>query len=173
MSLQDQLLKAGLVNKDQVKKSKAQRDKQQHQSRKNKALGRAEAEQQAAEQARRSAEQAAKREHDRQWNQARQAEQQQREQQARIRQLIAAHRVNDKDAETRYHFSDGRFIRSMLVTDQQQRQLALGLLGLVRNDDNPFDFPLLPRDIVLKIQSIDQGKIILLYPQSATIDDTD
>ncbi|MCG5494791.1 DUF2058 family protein [Ectothiorhodospira variabilis] len=45
-----------------------------------------------------------------------------------LRELIAAHRVNQDQAEQPYHFQVGQTIKHLYVTEQQQTQLAEGQL---------------------------------------------
>ncbi|MCP5419752.1 MAG: DUF2058 domain-containing protein [Gammaproteobacteria bacterium] len=167
MSLRDQLLKAGLVTQDKARQIEADARKQAHRAKKDKTVGAAEAARQAQE--RRHQEQAAerKRERDRQLNREREQEKQRREEQARIRQLIESQRLNDPGAELAYNFlADGRFIRRVRVTSQQQNQLAAGRIGIARNTDDEYDFPLLPRETAMKLTAIDPTLILVLHPES-------
>ncbi|HXH02684.1 MAG TPA: DUF2058 family protein [Candidatus Competibacteraceae bacterium] len=167
MSLRDQLLKAGLVSADKIKQAEAEARKQAHQGKKDKNAAAAEAERRRQQEA----ELARKREADRQRNLQREQERQRKEARERARQLIAANRANQKDAEIRYNFQDGRYIRSLRVTAQQQKQLAAGLLGIARNDKDPFDFPLLPREAALKLREIMPEWVILLYEEGGAQED--
>jgi uncharacterized protein YaiL (DUF2058 family) len=173
MSLRDQLLKAGLVTEEQVKKTEAQAKKSKHKQNKNRTLAAEEAVRKAEERRQQEAEQAQKRERDRQLNEQREAVKRRRENAARIKQLIAGKRVNDANAEIPYNFQAGRAVRKVRVTEKQKTQLALGRLGIVRNPYDEFDFPILPREAAEKLGEIDQALILLLYPLTNKLDEED
>ena len=172
-SLREQLLKAGLVSEEQVKKSETSKRKQKHQGQKNRKLAQEEAAKRRAEQERLVREEAAKRERDKALNQQRDAKQKRRENLARIRQMISKHRKNDPDAELPYNFQSGKVIRKVRVTEQQQKQLGAGRLGIVRNPQDEFDFVLLPREIALKIGAIEQRALVILYDEGPVSKDDD
>lgn len=167
MSLRDELLKAGLVSADKVKKLESDARNQQHQSKKSKALAAEDAARQAEARRRAEAEAARKREQDRQLNQKREAEKRRREQAARARQLIDGHRLNEAEAEQRYNFQDGRLVRSIRVTVAQRKALALGRLAIVQGDRNEFDFVLVPRETALKLAEFVPERVLLLHPESS------
>jgi uncharacterized protein YaiL (DUF2058 family) len=167
MSLRDELLKAGLVSADKVKKLESDTRNQQHQHKKSKALAAQDAARQAEAHRRAEAEAARKREQDRQLNQKREAEKQRREQAARARQLIDGHRLNEPEAEQRYNFQDGRFVRSIRVTVAQRKALALGRMAIVQGNRNEFDFALIPREIALKLAEFVPERVLLLHPESS------
>jgi hypothetical protein len=173
MSLREQLFKAGLVTAEQIKQAETEAKKKTHQSKKDKALGAEEAARKAAEQRQRQEEAARKRERDRALNEEREAIKRRRENAARVRQLIATNRVNDAQAQIRYNFQAGRVVRSVRVTPPQQRLLAQGRLGIVRNPHDEFDFPIVPRDTADKLAAIDPALVLLLYEESTQPDDDD
>lgn len=172
MSLRDQLLKSGLVSKDQVKKVETDKRKHGHKAKKDKATGQAEAERQAQEARRRQEEQERQRERDRQLNEERERQRRQREAAARVQQLVDSNRLNDRKADVAYHFTlDGRFVKRVWVTPQQQKLLALGRMGIARNPDNEFDFPLVNRDVALRLMEADPEAVVLLHEESARLED--
>lgn len=168
MSLRDELLKAGLASADQAKKLDADARKYDHQCKKNKALAVAAAAKQAESRRQAEAEAAYRRERDRQLNLEREAEKQRREQAARAQQLIDSHRLNNPEAEILYNFldSDGRWIRAIRVLPPQRKGLAMGRLAIVRGDRHEFDFPLVPREIALKLAEFASERVLLLHPES-------
>jgi len=166
MSLREQLLKAGLVSKEQAKQAESGARKQGHQIKKKQAAPTVEAARQAEERRQREVEGERKREHDRQLNRQREAEKQRKASLAQARQLIDSNRLNEADAESRYNFTDGRYIRSVRVTSQQQKLLAMGRIGIARNDANPYDFPLIPRETALKLTELCPDKLLLLHPEN-------
>jgi uncharacterized protein YaiL (DUF2058 family) len=148
MSLREQLLKAGLVSKEQAKQAESGARKQGHQIKKKQAAPTVEAARQAEE------------------RRQREAEKQRKASLAQARQLIDSNRLNEADAESRYNFTDGRYIRSVRVTSQQQKLLAMGRIGIARNDANPYDFPLIPRETALKLTELCPDKLLLLHPEN-------
>ena len=170
MSLQEQLLKAGLVSAENLKKQEKEARKRLHESKKDKAVAAAEANRKAEEQRRREQELARKRDYDQQLNREREAQRKFKEEKTQARQLIASHRLNDAAAEIPYNFIDGSFIRFVRVTPQQQIQLAKGRLGIVRSFESNYDFPLVPRETALKFADRFPESILLLYPESDSRD---
>ena len=173
MSLRDQLLKAGLVTEEQARKAEGQKRKSGHQGKKNKKLGAEQAAQKQQQEQARQAEQAAKRERDKALNREREQVRRRRENAARIRQMVGANRVNDPDAEVRYNFSAGKVVRSLRVTERQQRQLALGRLAIVRNPQDEFDFPLVPRKTAEAMAEVDPKLVLLMYDETSELEDDD
>ena len=171
MSLREQLLKAGLVTSEQVKEVESKGKKKKHEVNKNKTLKKAEQQRKQQQQQQRQQEQAAKREQDKQLNQKRDAVKRRREDLARIRQLLLVHRQNDAEAEQRYNFQAGKKIRSLRVTDQQQRQLAMGRLGIIRNPQDEFDFVIVPRATAQTLAKIDEKIVVQLLEESHQLEE--
>ncbi len=171
MSLRDELLKAGLVSADRAKQLEADTRKQGHQRKKGQAAAAEDAARQAEIRQRAEAEAACKRERDRRLNEEREAEKQRREQRARARQLLDAHRLNEPDAEIRYHFPEGRFLRSVRVTPAQRKALAMGRMAVARGHRHESDFVLTSRDIAQKLAEFAPERVLLLYPESNDVED--
>lgn len=172
MSMRDQLLKSGLVSKDQVKKVETDKRKKGHKAKKDKSLAQAEAERQAQEARERQQEAEHQRQRDRQLNEERQRQRRQREAAARVQQLVDSNRLNESKAEVAYHFTlDGRFIKRVWVTPQQQKLLALGRLAIARNPENQYDFPLVSREVALRLREADPAAVVLLHQESARLED--
>jgi uncharacterized protein YaiL (DUF2058 family) len=167
MSLREQMLKAGLVSQNQAKKAETEARQKSHKLKKDKTAAAAEAARKAAEAQQRKAAAERQRARDRQLNQERENQKKRHEAAARIRQLMASHRANDAKAEILYNFLvTEKTIDYVRVTPQQQRLLALGRIAVARNPDNPFDFPLLPRDTAAKIAESNKELILLLHPET-------
>jgi uncharacterized protein YaiL (DUF2058 family) len=171
MSLRDELLKAGLVSADRAKQLEADTRKQGHQRKKGQAAAAEDAARQAEIRQRTEAEAARKRERDRRMNEEREAEKRRRERQARARQLLDAHRLNEPDAEIRYHFPEGRFLRAVRVTSAQRKALATGRMGIARGHRHEFDFVLTSRDIAQKLAEFAPERVLLLYPECSDVED--
>ena len=130
--LQDQLLKAGLVKKQQVDATVRAQNRQRD--------GKAPAPP-AAEQVNAQKLLAERAERDRALAAERNAQTHARELQAQVRQLIEHHKVSG-GGEIDYRFVDDAKIKSMLVNDATRKQLAKGTLVIVRHEHS---YALLPR----------------------------
>jgi uncharacterized protein YaiL (DUF2058 family) len=174
MSLRDELLKAGLVSPEKVKETEAKARKRTHQAKKNKAEAQAEVARRAEAERRRRQQQERQRERDRELNRQREEQKSHRARLARARQLIASNRLNDPAAEIRYNFvARKRFVRYVRVTEQQQRLLGRGRIGIAVNDRDPYDYPLITRETALELAKIYPEKLLLLHPESTTEDADD
>lgn len=167
MSLREQLLKAGLVSKEKAREVEVEARRQSHRVKKDKEAAAAEAARKAEEKRLAESEEQHKKEHDRQLNLEQSARKKTRELSARINQVIDSNRLNEMDADIRYNFlADDHRIQCVRVTPQQQKLLAAGRIGIVRNIySSNTSFSLLPRSTVLRLQEICQECIVLLYPE--------
>lgn len=121
----DQLLKAGLVNKDRLNKAKKSKHRQKKaQQPEDKAS------QEAAEAARRVASEKAAR--DRELNLQHKAALERTAVQAQIRQLVEMNRLALDDGEIGYNFQDGTTIKKLFVPQEIHDKLARGRLAIVR-----------------------------------------
>ena len=146
--LQEQLLKAGLVNKAKAAQVVREQSKQRH--------GKAPASP-AGEQVDAQRLQAERAERDRQLSAERNAQARAHEQRAQIRQIVEAHKVK-REGEIAYRFRDGDSIRSVLVNALLRTQLASGTLVIVRHEQG---YELLPRVAADKVRERDAGMIVL------------
>lgn len=123
-SLQDQLLKSGLVNEKKIKEANRARDKQKKQAGKSAAQ---------PEQERRHAQQALrdKAEADRALARKRNAAQFQREMAAQIAQLVQHYR-QPRGGDIAYNFVDGGVIKKLNLSATLREQLIRGQLVIVR-----------------------------------------
>lgn len=167
-ALQDQLLKAGLVNDKQAKKASAEKRKETQQKQGNKALSAAE--EQARQQAQRA--QADKAERDRQLNLQRNEAAAQKAVAAQIKQLVEAHRRPAGDGDTPYNFTDGGKVKSLRVSDEVRGQIVRGALALVRQGGR---YELVPADVAGKIRARDPSVLVVdnAVAQSAAVPDED
>ncbi len=123
-SLQEQLLKAGLVNAHQVRQKQTQRRKNKQQG---KSEDEARREQLRQEMARKQAE-------DRALNQEREREAQRKAEAAALRELIHTHRLARDNGEVAYNFVDDGALKRLYVKTDQQQALVAGELAIVRQD---------------------------------------
>lgn len=151
MSLQDQLLKAGLV--DQKKASKVNKSK--HQQAKQKQKNKIEPVDEAKLAAQRA--QAEKVERDRLLNQQRKEEAERKALVAQVRQLIEMNR-QPANGDIAYSFTDGTLVKKLYVNETQQKQLSNGRLCIVKLDEA---YQLIPTLVAEKIQQRDATTRIL------------
>jgi uncharacterized protein len=155
-SLQDQLLKAGVVNEKKAKQAKKEKRKAAKQQPKGKAVV-----DETKEQAKRA--QAEKAERDRQINRQLQLKAEEKAVQAQIIQLIEMNRISRQGGDTPYQFADGKKIKKIHVTSQQQEQLVRGRLAIARLGEV---YELVPAPVAEKILQRDEGAISLLNVSS-------
>lgn len=144
-SLKEQLLKAGLVNKQQVKKA-------DHEKRKSKTAPRTD----GAAAARQQAEQKAQR--DRELNRQRQEETERKALVAQIKQLIEGNRLDKWEGELPYNFTDGSRIKRIYVTREVQQQLIGGRLGIAKLGGRHH---LVPLDVAERIRERDPARVVI------------
>lgn len=154
-SLQDQLLKAGLVNTQKHKQVRTDKRKEIKQSQGN-------PKSQDELRQRVQTEVAAKAQRDRELNLKRQEELKRREEENSIRQFIHSHRIARPDGDIAYNFQDGERLRRIYVTAEQQRFLVSGRLALVRQDA---ETELVPREVAEKLMTRDAGLVLVLNQQ--------
>ena len=164
MSLQDQLLKAGLVDDKKAHKIKKNKQKQTRQKQKNKVETTDEAKL-AAQQA-----QAEQVERDRQLNLQRKAETERKAVAAQVRQLVEMNRQSRDDGEVDYSFTDGTLIKRLSVTETQLKQLSNGRLSIIKLDNR---YELIPTLVAEKIQQRDKGIPILSNQPTETPEEDD
>ncbi len=146
--LQEQLLKAGLVNKTKAAQVVREQTKQRH----SKSPAPVAAEQVDAQRL-----QAERAERDRALAAERNAQARAAEQRAQVRQIVEAHKVK-REGEIVYRFPDGEAIKSVLVNESLRAQLASGTLVIVRHDSG---YALLPRVAAEKVYARDPEMIVL------------
>ncbi|NCA70146.1 MAG: DUF2058 domain-containing protein [Sphingobacteriia bacterium] len=151
-SLQDQLLKAGLVKEQTLKQARAAKHKQAKQRPASAAPIDQEAKQ-AAERARRE-----KIERDRELNRQRQEEAALRAAENEVRQLVHAHRVVRDRAELAYNFTDGKTLKRIYVSREQHARIVAGTLAIVRQDAF---YEVLPSEIADRLSARDPRLILV------------
>lgn len=125
-SFGDQLLKAGLVKKDQLNKAKKSKHKQRKQASKQQAAAVNEttaAVQQAA---------AEKTARDNELNRQRKEAAERKAILAQVRQLIELNRLPQDDGDVGYNFQDGTVIKKIFVSTDTHSKLQRGLLAIAR-----------------------------------------
>lgn len=152
-SLQDQLLKAGLVDEKQAKKVNKEKRKTAKVQRKSSEA--------VVDETKRRAQQAReeKAERDRQLNAQRKAEQDAKAIVAQIKQLITTHRQPKDRGDVAYNFADGGKVKKMYISAILQQRLGNGQLAIVRLNDG---YELVPAIIAEKIAQRDQSYVVTL-----------
>lgn len=146
--LQEQLLKAGLVKKNQVAQAvREQAKKHQGKAPVGPSAEQVEAQRLHAEKAERDRAIAA--EHNTQVRAT--------EARAQVRQIVEAHKVK-REGEIAYRFTDGNKIRDVLVNAALRAQLVAGTLVIVRHGEG---YELLPRVAANKVYERDAAVIVL------------
>ncbi len=168
-SLQEQLLKAGLVDRKKVNQVKKEKQKKAKADRRVKS-GNDDQISQATRQ-----EQTNKIERDRELNRQKQLNANSKAIQAQIRQLIQLNKIDREGAEVAYSFVDGKKVRKIYVTEALQKQLVEGRLGIARYQrDGILVFDLVPSAIAEKIAERDEKAVIIQKPsadQATQVDD--
>ncbi|MGB1907209.1 MAG: DUF2058 domain-containing protein [Spongiibacter sp.] len=161
-SLQEQLLKAGLADEKKVKKIKQEQRKAKKANK-----GKAEVDEGKLAAQKALAEKAAR---DREINRQRQAEAEKKAIFAQIIQLVDVNRIDRKQGDIAYQFTDGKKIKRVYVTDTQQNQLVKGLIAIVKIKES---YELVPAAIAEKIKQRDASVILVLNEKSASDVDED
>jgi uncharacterized protein YaiL (DUF2058 family) len=151
-SLQDQLLKAGIVDAGKAKKI----DKEKRKEAKRQPKGHEQPDE-TREQARRA--QAEKAERDRELNRQQQAQNEKKAIQAQIIQLIKMNRIERSSGDVPYQFTDGKKIKKIHVTAQLLNELSRGRVAIAKLGDG---YELVPAAAARKIMQRDEQLIVLL-----------
>ena len=152
LSMQEQLLKAGMVDKKQVKKAEHEKRVQSKKKKKYGSpaqdSGKIKLQQQQAEQAKQ----------DQILNQQRNQQAQRKADQAAVKQLIETNYLPLEEGEVGYHFIDtaGQIKRISVQQDVADR-LSMGRFGLARYNN---DFVLIPAETVTKVLARDKDQVL-------------
>lgn len=150
--LQAQLLKAGLVKTDQIRKAAQQ---------KRDSVRRGPVPDPAAEQLRQAQQQKAER--DRAHNRQQQEQRERKAQAAQLRQLIESQRLDRKGGEAAYQFVESGKIRKIYLHEEQRVQVVKGALAVVRLGRN---FELVPPATAHRIAERDPTLVVVLNAES-------
>ncbi|MCP4430396.1 MAG: DUF2058 domain-containing protein [Gammaproteobacteria bacterium] len=168
-SLQDQLLKAGLVDKNKANKVKKEKQKKANANRR----GGGEAGDQIKQAA--QLEQSKKVERDRELNKQKQAEANRKAVQAQIRQLVQINRIDREGGELAYSFVDRGKVKNLYIDEHLQKQLSLGRLAIVSiTTKGKLGYELVPTGIAEKIAERDSSYVVqILKSEEAETEDDD
>ncbi len=154
-SLQDQLLKAGLVDKNKAKDVEREKAKTQKQKRQQGA------DTSPSEGERLMAEKAAR---DRELAMADNEQRARNERFAQIKQIVQ-HYKQPRDGDDSYKFTDAGAVKSLLINAKLRQQLAKGQLVIVRVDGH---YELVPRAAATMIAQRDASVIVVDHRQTDT-----
>ncbi|VAX11542.1 Nucleoprotein/polynucleotide-associated enzyme [hydrothermal vent metagenome] len=162
---QEQLLKAGVVSKQQVQKANKAVQKKKKQQRNVK--------QAVADEAQLKARQATKEKarHDRELNQRKEEQARKKAISAEINQLITANRIErSEQCDIVYNFEHQQKVKRIYINDAMKQQIIQGKLGIARIDGR---YELVPKIIAEKIQQRNEKRIILFDNTETEVDEND
>lgn len=164
LTLQEQLLKSGLVSAAKAKSAKSDKRKQTQQQRKNKV----EIIDEAKELAQKA--QAEKIERDKELNHIRQQQEEQKQLAAQIKQLIDLNKLPRDPEGLAYNFTDDNKVKRLYVTEVMRDQIAEGRLAIVKLG---LVYEVVSGEVALKIQSRNTASVIVFNNQEKSSNTTD
>jgi len=150
-SLQDQLLKAGIVDKKKAKKIKLAKHSQTRKQPK----GHVQVDENKLQVEKALADRLAK---DRAMNKEKQLIAEQKAIQAQIIQLIKSNAIDSQKGDIAYQFTDGKLIAKIYVSELIQKQLSKGIVAIAKIDDH---YEVVPAIIAEKICQRDSQVIVV------------
>jgi len=162
-SLQEQLLRSGVVDKKKAKSIEQERRKQKKKTPKGQAQPNEAMEEAIADREEKVA-------RDRELSRKLNEKAERKAVAAQIKQLIEANRIDRNDGEIPYQFTDGKKINKIYVTALLQTQLSNGLIAIIKLGDQ---YELVPAPVAEKIAQRDESKIILQNQASKDSGDED
>ena len=162
-SLQDQLLKAGVVNKKKAKKIKLAK----HSKAKKTPKGQTQVDENKLQTEAALAERIAK---DKALNKEKKRLADEKAIQAQIIQLIKSNAIDSNQGDTSYQFTDNNVIKKVYVSEQVQKQLSKGIVAIAKLADS---YEVVPAKVAEKIAQRDESIIVLLNDNIETEVDAD
>lgn len=157
LSLQEQLLKAGLVSSAQAKAVKSEKQKAQKQQQKNKIAQVDEAKLLAKKT------QELKAQKDRELNEQRQEQAERKALLAQIRQLIEPNRLPYEDGDIAYHFTEQGRVKTIYVDEATRAQLSEGRLAISKYKSR---YVLVSLETAAKILERDPAYLVVINTQN-------
>jgi uncharacterized protein YaiL (DUF2058 family) len=143
LTLQEQMLQAGLVNKKKLQKTKKGSKKSRDLAKEVKA---------SVEQSKQAQQERAK-----ELNQQQKEQKLSKEIKAQIKQLIQMNKIEQKPSDLKYNFTDGNVIKFLYVEPLIREQLVKGILAVARFEDTHV---VIPNSVAKRIQMRDETVII-------------
>ena len=148
-SLKDQLLKAGLVKKKDVKNQPKKKAPQvAKKNRKKPSENTLRTQRQMLDKAKK----------DKKLNEQKRIEAQKKALFAQIKQLVNGSKVDRKEGEKTYNFTFGKKVKTIYVTDEQHTQLSRDQLVIIHLDNDVFE--LVPKIVATKISERDAARVV-------------
>jgi len=161
----DQLLKAGVVTKQQVQKAQTDKKKKnkQNRSKKEKPVD------EAKLKAQKATEEKAKR--DRELNKRKEEQARQKAISIEINQLIEDNLIKrNEDCEIVYNFEHQNKVKRIYVNEELKQQIIKGKAGIARIEGR---YELVPQSIAEKIQQRNEKRIVLFTEDEKSVDEND
>ena len=158
-SLSDQLLKAGLVTEEQVKKSKDKPNKKSFSKKPVARKKKVSTEQSDLAKFYQERSRADNKEKQEQARKKKEAARIRKETNKKVNKLISENLLNDEAAEIRYNFVVGTTIKYLFVTEKQQQELVEGKLAITFLGGKR---SLIPVDVAKTILEINPNKIVII-----------
>jgi uncharacterized protein YaiL (DUF2058 family) len=153
-SLQDQLMKSGLINKQKAKQAQTEKRRKAKQKKKKGSVEITEAQREIDLQKERQKQQ------DLEKNQAIQAALDERAAHGKLIQMIAQHCEKDYQGEIDYHFTYDNKVKRIAINDSTQQRLVNGSLAIcVLNEE----FYLINKEATEKLAEIDSSVLVALH----------
>jgi uncharacterized protein YaiL (DUF2058 family) len=152
LSLQDQLLKSGLVSSAQAKTAKSDKRKQTQQQRKNNLTVVDEAKELVQKA------QAEKAERDRELNQLKKQQEEQKHLIAQVKQLIELNKQPKEADGLAYHFNDNNKVKTLYVSEAMREEIIRGRLAIVKLGES---YEVVSAEIAKKISLRDAASVIV------------
>ncbi len=157
LTLQEQMLKAGLVNEKKLKKAKKGAKKSRVQAREVKA---------AVEENKRL-----QQERDKELSLKQNEQRLSKEISAQVKQLVEMNKLDISDGDIKYNFTDGTLVKSLYVTPLIRDQLIKGILAIARSEET---YVVIPSIVANKIVLRDDSTVIeQKEPESDTLAEDD
>ena len=160
LSLQDQLLKAGLTNETKAKQVRTEKRKQTKKQQKNKVEVVNEAKQSLQES------KAKQIEKDKLLNEQRNKEAEKKQIANQILQLIDLNKLPKDDEGTAYNFTDQNKVKVIYINDVVRKQIISGKLAIVKSKAN---YEVVPAPVAEKIKQRDEKIIIVLFTENTEL----
>lgn len=160
---QEQLLKAGLVTKQQVQKAKQDKNRKKKQQHSKKEM--------VVDETRLKAQQAAeeKTNRDRELNKRKEEQARQKANSIEINQLIMNNcLVRDENCEIIYNFEHNKKVKRIYVNAEMKQKIIQGVLGIARIEGR---YELVPKAIAEKIQQRNEKRVIIFNDDQYAVDE--
>ena len=166
---QDQLLKAGVVSKQQVQKANQDKNKKKKQHKQLSKKDKNAVVDKAKLKAQQAAEEKAKR--DRELNKRKEEHAKQKAISIEINNLISDNAVDrNENCDIVYNFEHQKKVKRIYVNEEMKQQVIKGQLGIARIEGR---YELVPKKIAEKIQQRNEKRVVLFEKEEEILDEND